>query len=83
MRSAPDVGADTLGTASYSILMLEEWRGLPETPTQADTSWAGVVLPDGRSGWLRAEDFHSPVGWRTVFARRDGRWVMTAFVAGD
>lgn len=83
VRSAPDAGADTIGTASYSILRLEVWRGLPETATQADTSWAGVVLPDGRSGWLRAEDVHSPVGWRAIFARHDGRWVMTAFVAGD
>jgi hypothetical protein len=81
--SDPATDADTIGTASYSILRLEDWRGLPETASEADTSWAGVVLPDGRGGWLRAEDVHSPVGWRAIFARRDGRWVMTAFVAGD
>ncbi|CAN5770905.1 hypothetical protein BH20GEM1_BH20GEM1_13090 [soil metagenome] len=80
---APQAGASKLGTAAYSILRLEEWRGLAEAATQADTSWAGVVLPDGRIGWLRAEDVHSPVGWRAVFERRDGRWLMVAFVAGD
>jgi hypothetical protein len=42
-----------------------------------------VVLPDGRTGWLRAEDVHSPIGWRAIFAWRDGRWMMDAFVAGD
>ena len=83
VRSAPETGADTIGTASYSILQLADWRGMPETTTEPDTSWAGVVLPDGRTGWLRAEDVHSPVGRRAIFAWRDGRWVMDAFVAGD
>ena len=83
VRSAPGARADTIGTASHSILPLADWRGMPETAAEPDTSWAGVVLPDGRTGWLRAEDVHSPVGWRAIFARRDGRWTMTAFVAGD
>jgi hypothetical protein len=56
---------------------------MPESPAEPDTSWAGVVLPDGRSGWLPSQDVLSPVGWRAIFARRDGRWLMTAFVAGD
>jgi hypothetical protein len=83
VRRAPASSADTIGIASYGILPLEKWRGMPESPAEPDTSWAGVVLPDGRSGWLRSEDVHSPVGWRAIFERRDGRWRMTAFVAGD
>jgi hypothetical protein len=83
VRSAPATSADTIAAASYGVLPLEKWRGMPESPAEPDTSWAGVVLPDGRSGWLRSEDVHSPVGWRAIFARRDGQWVMTAFVAGD
>lgn len=83
VRSAPDNHAGTIGIASYSILGLAEWRGMPETAAEPDTSWAGVVLPDGRTGWLKAEDVHSPVGWRAIFTRSDGRWRMDAFVAGD
>lgn len=83
VRSAPESRADTIGTVSHSILPLADWRGMPETAAEPDTSWAGVVLPDGRPGWLRAEDVHSPVGWRAIFTRHDGRWRMDAFVAGD
>lgn len=83
VRSAPRTDADTIGAASYAVLPLEKWRGMPESPAEPDTSWAGVVLPDGRSGWLPSQDVLSPVGWRAIFARRDGRWLMTAFVAGD
>ena len=56
---------------------------MPESPVEPDTSWAGVLLPDGRTGWLRADDVHSPVGWRAIFERRDGRWMIVAFIAGD
>lgn len=83
VRSAPENHADTIGTASYSILSLAEWRGMPESASHPDTSWAGVILPDGRTGWLKAEDVYSAVGWRAIFTRRDGRWRMDAFVAGD
>lgn len=83
VRSAPGSRADTIGTASYSILRLADWRGMPETAAEPDTSWAGVVLPDGRTGWLSAHDVHSPIGWRAIFGRRDGRWWIDAFVAGD
>ena len=83
VRTAPSASADTLGTASHSLLPYEDWRGVPESPVEPDTSWAGVLLPDGRTGWLRADDVHSPVGWRAIFERRDGRWMIVAFIAGD
>ena len=83
VRTAPSASADTLGTASHSLLPYEDWRGVPESPVEPDTSWAGILLPDGRTGWLHAADVHSPVGWRAIFEMRDGRWRMAAFIAGD
>ena len=43
----------------------------------------GVRLADGREGYVADEDLYSPLGYRMVIAKRRGRWLITAFVAGD
>jgi hypothetical protein len=83
VHEAPNAQSAILGTASHSILRVQEWTGVSELPTVADTSWARVQLSGNRSGWLRGTDVFSPVGWRAAFARRDGVWVMILLVAGD
>ena len=38
---------------------------------------------DGREGWLRANELRSPLDYRAVAEKRKGKWMITAFVAGD
>jgi hypothetical protein len=83
VRSAPLLSSPPFGTVGRSILGLVELVGERDPPTANDTVWAHVILPDGRRGWLRGEDGYSPVGWRAVFAKREGRWRLRALVAGD
>lgn len=51
-------------------------------PGVAD-GWGGVVLADGRRGYVPDRFLRSPVGYRVIVSRRGGAWVITAFVAGD
>lgn len=80
---APLANARVLGGASNSILKLKEWKSMPESGVAADTTWAQVQLPGGSTGWIRGAGVYSPVGWRAFFVRRDNRWRMIFFVAGD
>lgn len=80
---APAASARVLGGASNSILKFKEWNGMPGSGVAADTTWAQVQLPDGRTGWIRGARVYSPVSWRAFFVRRDNRWRMIFFVAGD
>ena len=83
VRSQPAAGGSVVGTASHSILSFVEWSSMPEAPVPTDTTWAKVRLPNGTEAWLAATDVYSPVGWRAMFAKRNGRWLMIFFVAGD
>ena len=47
------------------------------------TGWMRVRLADGRSGFMPDEMLLSPIAYRAIFAQRNGRWMMTAFISGD
>jgi hypothetical protein len=46
-------------------------------------TWLRATLADGRRGYIRRALFRGFDESRAVFAKRHGRWRMTAFVAGD
>jgi hypothetical protein len=75
VRSDRSDRAAAIGTVNRAILEVAE-------PVD-DTSWAQVILPGGKRGWMDRSDVYSPVGWRAIFANRQGRWWLTALVAGD
>ena len=83
VQESPGANGREVGRASNSILKFVEWQGMPESGVAADTTWVQVLLPNGTRGWIRGASVYSPVSWRAMFARRDGRWRMLLFVAGD
>lgn len=42
-----------------------------------------VRLADGREGWLKRTELRSPLDYRLIADKRRGKWMITAFVAGD
>jgi len=75
LRSAPRLDAPTMASVSYSIVRLME-----PAPGQV---WSRVQLGDGRTGYVWHAYVRSSVDYRALFNLIDGRWRMTAFVAGD
>lgn len=59
------------------------WSVAKVTSRAAD--WGtGVRLPDGREGFIPDDEVYEPVGYRMVIEQDDaGKWMITAFVAGD
>ena len=60
-----------------------DWHSARQGDPVAQSGWVEVTLFDGRKGWLRESDAISPLGYRLVAERRDGRWLIAALVAGD
>jgi hypothetical protein len=75
LREKPDDLAPVLATL--------DWHVLAVTESVDVAPWSGVTLVDGRKGYVRGDQMLSPIGYRAVFEKRGGRWVITAFVAGD
>ena len=60
-----------------------DWELLTTSSDFTDPNWLDVKLVDGRRGFVRLDQVASPLGYRLVFEKRGGRWLITAFVAGD
>ncbi len=48
-----------------------------------ESEWLYVGLDDGRAGYIHKTSIRSAIDYRARFSRRDGRWWLDAFVAGD
>lgn len=75
VRAAPRPDAPVLAVLSHQIL--------PTSSARAPDGWTGVRLADGGSGYVAERFVRSSIGYRAFFVRRDGRWVVEAFLAGD
>jgi len=63
-------------------MRLPAWTVLEEVQHDGG-SWLQVRTPKGRRGYVSTAEARSLIDYRIVFGRRDGRWRITAFVAGD
>jgi hypothetical protein len=64
-----------VGSVSYAILQ--------RLPAERAAQAVHVRLPNGVTGYIAAAFVRSPVDRRAVFQKTGGRWLVTAFVAGD
>jgi hypothetical protein len=71
--AAADRSAKVVAELSYSVV-----RALDH-----NHPWQRIALPGGGTGYVTAPEFRSPIDYRARFERRDGRWLMTLFIAGD
>ena len=45
--------------------------------------WYKIETLGGKKGFVSAEFVRSPIDYRACFEKKNGKWKMTAFVAGD
>ena len=75
IRALPAADAGVLAILSRAILRRHE---APYNP-----DWTGVVLPDGRPGFVASALARSPIDYRAYFTRSNGRWRMVVLIGGD
>ncbi len=73
---------DGPGSASAVRARLN-WDVVTVLETSADDRLIKVRTGDGREGWLGRSAVRSLLDYRAVVEKRRGRWLITAFVAGD
>ena len=68
--------------AGGKVLARLDWQIVPTLDDEGG-DWMKVRLADGRPAYVKRADVRSPLDYRAIFQKRSGRWLMTAFVAGD
>lgn len=78
LRSGPSMKSPVLDQLSYNVV---------EPVDQGDridkAEWIEIRTLGGKKGFVRSEFVRSPIDYRACFAKKAGKWKMTAFVAGD
>ncbi|HEX7295579.1 MAG TPA: SH3 domain-containing protein [Pyrinomonadaceae bacterium] len=81
VRAAPQITSSVMRTLSFDIVEVPDWQRNKARGEKRD--WIKVKLADGQSGYVAEEFIRSGIDYRAVFEKTDGRWLMTAFIAGD
>lgn len=73
LRAAPSDDAEPVEPLRYDVLEILGFTG----------RWARVRSLAGEDAWLHRSQYRTPYDYRILVRRVDGRWQVTAFVAGD
>ena len=55
----------------------------PNENSAVKRQWLTIELGDGQKGFIAKEYIRSPIDYRAIFEKKNGKWLMTAFIAGD
>ena len=81
VRKQPAIESPVVATLSFDIVKVVEWK--PKQAAESKQSWVTISLKDGTSGYIAREYIRSPIDYRAIFEKKDGKWQLTAFVSGD
>ena len=80
VRKEPNARSAVIRTLSFDVVKL----GQEKAPAYGNSrQWVPVVLADGQKGYVAAEYIRSGIDYRAIFEKKNGKWMMTAFIAGD
>jgi hypothetical protein len=82
VRSEPSSTGPVVTRVGFELVQRARIAPTALTPAQA-AAWEPIQLNSGRIGYMAKQFLRSPISYRAVFLRRDTRWVMASFVAGD
>lgn len=79
----PGTGLFDAPTDKRDPIATLDWHSAVDLAGTVPDGWMHVRLTDGREGWVKTDALISPLGWRLVARKIDGRWQISAFVSGD
>lgn len=81
LRSKPKMNAPVIGKLSYNIVEITE--SIADKKNAEKAVWYEIKTLGGKRGFVKAEFVRSPIDYRAGFEKKNGKWKMTYFVAGD
>ncbi len=75
LRAAPSSNAASKAKISWEMVETNE--------DTIDDGWSPVTTADGKTGFIKSTYLRNILDYRAGFEKRDGKWMMNFFVAGD
>ncbi len=83
LRAKPDLKAKVIAQLSYNVVKVDYENSVRKTGTEDEFSWLKIETLGGKKGFVKAEFVRSPIAYRAGFEKKNGKWKMTVFIAGD
>jgi hypothetical protein len=83
LRSKPQTDAPVVASLSYNIIQVDAENSVKNKNKPDSYSWMSVTTLGGKKGFVQAKFVRSPIDYRAMFEKKNGKWKMTAFIAGD
>lgn len=81
LRAKPELNAAVVGKLSYNIV--EITNSIKAKSNVEKDDWYEIKTLGGKKGFVKAEFIRSPIDYRAGFEKKNGKWKMTFFLAGD
>lgn len=83
LRSKPQATAPIVAALSHNVVKVDFANSVKDK-TKADAYlWLKIETLGGQKGFVQSKYVRSPIDYRAIFEKKNGRWKMTAFIAGD
>jgi hypothetical protein len=83
LRARADTKADSIAKLSYNIVRVDYENSVKDPNKEDDYFWLKIETLGGKKGFVSADYVRSTLDYRGCFEKRNGKWKMTLFLAGD
>ena len=83
LRVRPDLKAESIAKLSYNVVRVDYDDSVRNPKKDGDYTWLKIETLGGKKGFVSADYVRSPINYRGCFEKRNGKWKMTLFLAGD
>ncbi|BDA80319.1 hypothetical protein LPTSP3_g32490 [Leptospira kobayashii] len=84
VRAEASIKSKVVTKLSHKIVFLDRDSNENEAEGSKDECiWQKVCLANGETGFVCDQYLRSPVDYRAIFAKKNNKWSMVVFIAGD
>lgn len=80
VRAQPRLKAPVVTSLSYDIVEVDNE---PSASGDSNDEWVKIILPNKKRGYVYGKYIRRPTDYRACFEKKQGKWKMTALIAGD
>ncbi len=83
LRSQPEISSKLISQLSYNVIKVDYEKSVKERSNENKYLWLKVETLSGKKGFIKAKYVRSPIDYRAIFEKNNGKWKMGAFISGD